>query len=75
MPHRNATGITGRLHRAGFAPKLLLAMSSYDRQKAIADVTAGVTVGLVALPLAMAFAISSGLPPQATSTPRSSPAP
>ena len=31
----------------------------------IADLTAGVTVGLVALPLAMAFAISSGLTPQA----------
>ena len=29
-----------------------------------ADVTAGVTVGLVALPLAMAFAIASGLPPE-----------
>ena len=31
----------------------------------MADVVAGLTVGLVALPLAMAFAISSGLPPQA----------
>ena len=28
------------------------------------DLVAGVTVGLVALPLAMAFAIASGLPPQ-----------
>ena len=65
MPHRSAKGVTGRLQRAGFAPKLLLALPSYDRHKAIADVTAGVTVGLVALPLAMAFAISSGLPPQA----------
>ena len=65
MPHRHAKGVVGRLQRAGFAPKLLLALSAYDRHKAIADVTAGVTVGLVALPLAMAFAISSGLPPQA----------
>ena len=65
MPHRHATGVVGRLQRAGFAPKLLLALSAYDRYKAMADVTAGVTVGLVALPLAMAFAISSGLPPQA----------
>ena len=65
MPHRHAKGIIGRLSRAGFAPKLLLAIAGYDRHKAIADVTAGVTVGLVALPLAMAFAISSGLPPQA----------
>ena len=31
----------------------------------IADLIAGVTVGLVALPLAMAFAIASGLTPQA----------
>ena len=30
----------------------------------VSDLTAGVTVGLVALPLAMAFAIASGLPPQ-----------
>ena len=46
------------------APKLLAALRGYDREKALADVTAGVTVGLVALPLAMAFAISSGLSPQ-----------
>ncbi|HEX7137303.1 MAG TPA: SulP family inorganic anion transporter, partial [Vicinamibacterales bacterium] len=46
-------------------PRLLTALATYDRHKALADVTAGVTVGLVALPLAMAFAISSGLPPQA----------
>src|SRR5476649_1868574 len=65
MTHRNTRGIVGRLNRLGFAPKLLLAVATYDRRKAIADVTAGVTVGLVALPLAMAFAISSGLPPQA----------
>ena len=66
MPHRHPrTGVIGRLARIGFAPKLLLALSGYDRRKAAADVTAGVTVGLVALPLAMAFAISSGLSPQA----------
>jgi SulP family sulfate permease len=46
-------------------PKLFDALLHYDRRTAIADVTAGVTVGLVALPLALAFAISSGLPPQA----------
>ncbi len=46
-------------------PALVAALRGYDRQKAAADLTAGVTVGLVALPLAMAFAISSGLPPQA----------
>jgi SulP family sulfate permease len=54
-----------RLNRGPVRPKLLAALQDYDRGKAIADVTAGVTVGLVALPLALAFAISSGLPPQA----------
>ena len=47
------------------APKLLGALRTYDRSTALADLSAGVTVGLVALPLAMAFAISSGLSPQA----------
>jgi sulfate permease, SulP family len=46
-------------------PRLLDALRTYDRATALSDVTAGVTVGLVALPLALAFAISSGLPPQA----------
>src|SRR3954469_921310 len=47
------------------APKLRGALRHYDRRQAAGDLVAGVTVGLVALPLAMAFAISSGLPPQA----------
>jgi sulfate permease, SulP family len=46
-------------------PRLLAALRGYDRSTALADVMAGVTVGLVALPLAMAFAIASGLSPQA----------
>ncbi|HKF04299.1 MAG TPA: SulP family inorganic anion transporter [Candidatus Sulfotelmatobacter sp.] len=40
-------------------------MRTYDRHKFLLDVIAGITVGLVALPLAMAFAIASGLTPQA----------
>ncbi len=39
--------------------------SGYSSDALIADLIAGVTVGLVALPLAMAFAIASGLTPQA----------
>ncbi|MEO7157821.1 MAG: SulP family inorganic anion transporter [Vicinamibacterales bacterium] len=39
--------------------------AGYPSDVLIADVIAGVTVGLVALPLAMAFAIASGLTPQA----------
>ena len=50
---------------AGFLPKSVVALRSYDREKLVRDLIAGVTVGLVALPLAMAFAIASGVPPQA----------
>jgi SulP family sulfate permease len=46
-------------------PKSILLLQGYDRKKFTADVLAGVTVGLVALPLAMAFAIASGVSPQA----------
>ncbi len=47
------------------SPKLLEILSSYTRQRFAADLVAGVTVGLVSLPLAMAFAISSGVRPEA----------
>jgi hypothetical protein len=43
----------------------VLVWREYSTATLAADALAGVTVGLVALPLAMAFAISSGLPPQA----------
>src|SRR5215813_5587605 len=48
-----------------YLPKSVLALRDYTVHKFVGDLIAGVTVGLVALPLAMAFAISSGLPPQA----------
>ena len=48
-----------------FLPASIIALRHYSLQTFSADLIAGVTVGLVALPLAMAFAISSGLPPQA----------
>ncbi|HXD73117.1 MAG TPA: SulP family inorganic anion transporter [Vicinamibacterales bacterium] len=47
------------------SPRLLACLRTYTRQLALADLLAGVTVGLVALPLAMAFSIASGLSPQA----------
>ena len=53
------------LFLARFRPKLLDALQTYTRADGIADVTAGITVGLVALPLAMAFGIASGVTPQA----------
>src|SRR5256712_682560 len=46
-------------------PKSVLCLRDYSLNKFVRDVTAGITVGLVALPLAMAFAIASGLTPQA----------
>jgi sulfate permease, SulP family len=46
-------------------PKSVILLRNYDRHKFVADLAAGVTVGLVALPLAMAFAIASGVSPQA----------
>jgi len=46
-------------------PKSVLCLREYDRHKFLLDLIAGVTVGLVALPLAMAFSIASGLTPQA----------
>src|SRR5689334_8444422 len=48
-----------------FHPRLLDSLKGYDLQRLRADCLAGVTVGVVALPLAMAFAIASGVPPQA----------
>lgn len=47
-------------------PKSILCLrSSYTRRDLLSDLIAGVTVGLVALPLAMAFGIASGVTPQA----------
>src|SRR5579872_153 len=46
-------------------PKSVLCLREYNLNKFTRDVIAGITVGLVALPLAMAFAIASGLTPQA----------
>jgi SulP family sulfate permease len=48
-----------------WSPKLLVTLRGYKSRDFVADLIAGLTVGLVALPLAMAFAIASGVPPQA----------
>jgi len=48
-----------------FRPRLLESLQGYNRQRLVQDVGAGMTVGVVALPLAMAFAIASGLKPEA----------
>src|SRR6266478_10028510 len=48
-----------------FRPRLLDTLKGYSTKDLFPDLVAGVTVGIVALPLAMAFAIASGVPPQA----------
>ena len=48
-----------------FRPKLIDALKGYTREQLGTDIGAGLTVGVVALPLAMAFAIASGLKPEA----------
>jgi sulfate permease, SulP family len=48
-----------------FHPKLLDTLRGYNRQLFTSDLTAGITVGIVALPLAIAFAIASGVKPEA----------
>ncbi len=47
-----------------FRPRLLDALQGYGRQRLIHDLGAGLTVGIVALPLALAFAIASGVKPE-----------
>lgn len=44
-------------------PKLLTTLATYDREQFAGDLTAGIIVGIVALPLAIAFAIASGVTP------------
>ena len=50
---------------AEFIPKSILELRTYSWNRLLHDLIAGLTVGLVALPLAMAFAISSGVKPEA----------
>jgi SulP family sulfate permease len=56
------TGPRVLLH--SFSPRLVEALRGYRRSQFLADLGAGLTVGVVALPLAMAFAIASGVKPE-----------
>ncbi|MBR1505148.1 MAG: sulfate permease [Prevotella sp.] len=47
-----------------FKPKFFSALKHYDRKTFTADLMAGVIVGIVALPLAIAFGIASGVSPE-----------
>ena len=53
-----------RLQLAPFHPYLLDSLRDYDRARFVKDLSAGVTVGIVALPLAMAFGVASGAKPE-----------
>src|SRR5438046_2984992 len=46
-----------------FKPKLIECLRDYDRRTFFSDLAAGVTVGIVALPLAIGFGIASGVTP------------
>ena len=54
-----------RLFSLAFRPKLADTLKNYSREDFLADLIAGLTVGVVALPLAMAFGIASGVKPEA----------
>src|SRR5271168_2209986 len=49
---------------ADYLPRSIQALRNYSGRTFLSDLIAGVTVGLVALPLALAFAIASGVTPQ-----------
>lgn len=53
-----------RTPRVRFQPALFRALRGYNLKRLVKDSLAGVVVGIVALPLAMAFAIGSGVPPE-----------
>jgi len=48
-----------------FRPALIRSLRAYSRARLAKDLTAGFVVGVVAIPLALAFAIASGVAPQA----------
>ena len=52
------------MKRLDFQPKLLSCLKGYNRQTFLSDLMAGVIVGIVALPLAIAFGIASGVSPE-----------
>lgn len=59
------TSLISRIPWRNWQPKLVETLATYNRGAFIADLIAGLTVGVVALPLAMAFGIASGVTPQA----------
>jgi SulP family sulfate permease len=50
--------------RSDLVPKLFTCLRSYDRQTWRSDLLAGITIGIISIPLAIAFAIASGATPE-----------
>lgn len=46
-------------------PMLLSSLKSYDKSQFVKDVTAGIIVAIIALPLSIALALASGVGPEA----------
>jgi hypothetical protein len=61
--HKTPLMLRDRLH--AFRPRPVDDLRGYNRGRALIDIGAGLTVGVVALPLAMAFGIASGVKPEA----------
>jgi SulP family sulfate permease len=59
------SGLASLDNTSRWLPKIYSSVSDYSVRNFISDLIAGVTVGLVALPLAMAFGIASGVTPEA----------
>ena len=59
------TNLLARIPWQNWKPRLLDSLATYSKKLFLSDLIAGLTVGLVALPLAMAFGIASGVTPQA----------
>ncbi len=52
------------MNKTFFPKSFTVYKKGYPREQAIKDITSGLIVGIVALPLAIAFAIASGVPPE-----------
>ncbi|HSI85065.1 MAG: SulP family inorganic anion transporter [Candidatus Methylacidiphilales bacterium] len=63
-PHSMPAGSESLARWFPVRPKIFSSLQGYTLSDFLRDLGAGVTVGIVALPLAMAFAIASGVPPQ-----------
>lgn len=50
--------------RLDFHPKFVVSLASYSKERFLKDLMAGIIVGIVALPLAIAFGIASGVSPE-----------